>query len=266
MTSKSTIALATLALVVAACGVPAGDPSDDMGEDEPMLQIVSEGGFAPVEVILNVGPRYTLLGNGRLIHQGFQTLEYPGRLVPPYLVAQLDDTQVAEILDLVERIGLPGIVDETDDIAMDRVADATTEVIRFWDDRGEHRLAVYALGIEESPSERNAAFLELLNTLDGFLVEAGAEPYQPDRVRVIAGPGTAEAGFEDAREWPLGDTDLSTWTELANGWQCEVFDGTVLTTFEDATQATTWEHPDGSGEQVRLLVRGLHPGEPDCPS
>lgn len=266
MRSKSTIVLLSIGLVLAACGVPAGESPDGVGEDEPLLQILSEGGFAPVEVILNVAPRYTLLGDGRLIHPGFQTLEYPGRLVPPYLVAQLDDTQVDEILDLVERMGLEDIDDETDDSAMDMVADATTEVIRFWDDQGEHRLAVYALGIQDSPSDRDAAFLELIGTIDGFLVEADAEPYEPDRVRVIAGPDTTDPEFEDVRPWPLEDTDLSAWTELANGWQCEVFDGSVLAGFADATQATTWESPDGTGEPIQLLVRGLHPGEPGCPS
>lgn len=234
--------------------------------DEPVLQIVSEGGFAPVELLLGAGPLYTVLGDGSLIHQGFQTLEYPGRMIPPYLVAQLDDEQMDEILAIVDRIGLPEVDDEIDDSAMDMVADATTEVVVYWDGEGEHRLAVYALGIEETPSDRNSAFLELNSTLNGFLAEAPAEPYQAERARVITGPGAPEPGFEDLREWPLEDTDLSTWTELANGWQCMAVDGSVLATFDDATTATTWEHPDGSSEQLKLLVRPLHPGEPDCPS
>ena len=73
------------------------------------MQITSEGGFAPVELILNTGPRYTLLGDGRLIFSAVQTLEYPGSLLPPYLVARLDGNQMTAILAMVEDIGLPEI-------------------------------------------------------------------------------------------------------------------------------------------------------------
>lgn len=252
-----------MVLVVAACGT-AGGSTVDADPDEPLLQIVSEGGFAPVEMILANGPRYTLLGDGRLVTQGVQTMEYPGRLVPPYMVGTIDDKQMAQIMDLVERIGLPEIDDETDDSAASVVADATTEVVTYWDDEGTHRLAVYALGIEESASGRNAAFLELIETLDRFAAETSAEPYEAERVRIVAGPGTVEPGFEDIRQWPLESTDFASWTELANGWHCTVMEGAVPEVFHDATQATVWDHPEGG--ETKLLVRALHPGEPNCPS
>lgn len=264
MRTKTLGALVTLGLLIVACG--GGDGSGVGVEgDEPVIQIVSEGGFVPVEVALNTGPRYTLLGNGRLIYQGFQTLEYPGRLVPPYMVATLDSNQMRALLALVEDIGLPEITDERDDSAMEVVADASTGVVTYWDEEGEHTLSVYALGIEEDPSERNAAFLELIETLDRFTAEAPAEPYQAERVRVVAGVAFTDPAFEDVREWPF-DHDLSTWEELANGWHCMTVDGAVPAVFEDATQATTWEHPDGGSDPLTLLVRPLHPGEPDCPS
>lgn len=252
-----------LSLAVAACGTTGGT-GVDVDADEPVLQIVSEGGFVPVEVSLGNGPRYTLLGDGSLITQGVQTLEYPGRLVPPYMVGTIDEEQMARVMELVEEIGLPDIVDETDDSAASRVADASTEVVTYWDEAGEHRLAVYALGIEESPSDRNAAFLELIETLDRFAAETSAEPYEGERVRIVAGPGAVEPEFEDVRDWPLESTDFSAWDELANGWHCMVVEGPVPDVFEDATQATTWEHPERG--ETKLLVRPLHPGEPDCPS
>jgi hypothetical protein len=255
----------TIGLVLAACGAGNGSGAGVEG-DEPVIQITSEGGFVPVEVALNNGPRYTVLGNGRLVYQGFQTLEYPGRLVPPYMVATLDQNQMNALLALVEDIGLPEIDDERDDSAMDMVADAANEVITYWDHAGEHRLSVYALGIEDSPSERNAAFLELIETLDRFVGEAPADPYVAERVRVVAGVGVADPEFEDVREWPLETTDLSTWDELANGWHCTTLEGPVPEVFAEATQATTWQHPDGGSEPLTLLVRPLHPGEPDCPS
>lgn len=256
-------AFVSIALVATACGD--GDGSVDVSDDGPLLQIVSEGGFLPVEVALNNGPRFTVLRDGSLIYQGFQTLEFPGRLVPPYMVATLDDNQMNAILAMVEDIGLAEIDDETDDSAMDFIADASTEVITYWDDAGEHRYGVYALGIQESPSDRNAAFLELTQTLDQFVGQAAGEPFVAERVRITAGEGFADPEFEDIRAWPLDDADLTGWETLANDWKCTVIDGPVPDIFEQATQATTWEHPDGTSDPLTLLVRPLHPGEPDCP-
>ncbi len=263
MRAKNLSAIVAVGMAVAACGT-AGGSAVEVGGDEPVLQIVSEGGLVPVEVSLGNGPRYTLLGDGRLITQGVQTLEYPGRLVPPYMVGTIDDEQMARVMDLVDEIGLPDIVDETDDSAASIVEDAGTEVVTYWDDEGEHRLAVYALGIGETQSDRNAAFLEMIETLDRFAGETSAEPYEAERVRIIAGSGTVDFEFEDVRDWPLEASDLSEWHELANGWHCTVVDGPVPEIFEDATQATIWDHPERG--DTKLLVRPLHPGEPDCPS
>lgn len=256
-------ALVALVLVVASCGGDRGFV--DVADDDPVLQIVSEGGFLPVEVALNNGPRHTLLGGGSLIYQGAQTLEYPGRLVPPYMVATLDGNQMNAILAMVGDIGLPDIDDEIDDSAGNSVADASTDVVTFWDENGVHRYGVYALGVQESPTERNAAFLELIQTLDQFVGQAEAEPYVAERVRVIAGEGFVDPEFEDVKGWPL-EGDLSGWELLPNDWQCTVIDGPVPAVFDGATQATTWEHPDGISDPLTLLVRPLHPGEPDCPS
>ena len=265
MRVKSFGVLIALGILVAACG--GGDiDGGAVGDDEALLQITSEGGFAPVEFALANGPRYTLLGDGRLIYQGLTTLEYPGQLVPPFMVATLDSNQMGAVLAMVDDIGLPDIDDEVDDEAMNMVADATTEVVTFWDENGAHRLAVYALCLEESPSARNEAFLELIQTFDQFTAETPAEPYVADQVRVIAGPGAVDPEFEDVRPWPLPDTDFSDWETLPNGWHCQVVEGAVPDAFESATQATTWEHPDGTSEPLLLLVRPLLPGEPDCPA
>ena len=229
-----------------------------------MIQITSEGGFVPVEVALNNGPRYTVLGDGRLIYQGVQTLQFPGPLVPPYMVAQLSDSQMNAILAMVEDMGLPEIDEERDDSALDFVADASTEVIRYWDDNGEHVYSVYALGIEEQPTDRNAAFLELIETLDRFTAEAPAEPYQADEIRVVAGFGFVDPEFSDERDWPFDDDDFGGWTELPNGWFCRTYESDVLSAFGDAHQATVWTHPDGTSDPLTLLVRPLIPGETAC--
>jgi len=254
-----------LAVTLAACG--GGDDSVQVDREDPVIQTSSEGGFVPVEFALGQGPRYTVLGDGTLIFPGVTTLEFPGGLVPPYLTAQLSESQLNALLAMIDDMGLADIVDETDDSAGNFVADASTEVIRYWDESGEHRYAVYALGIEENTSERNAAFLELVSTLDEFTAQTSGEPYQPERVRIIAGPGAENADFPDLRPWPL-DEEWGQWQTLANGWQCRVYEADVLATFEEATQATTWEMPEDGFDfdPATLLVRPLHPGEPDCPS
>lgn len=266
MNRKSVIASLSVALLLAACG-GSGGASSDVGPDEALIQITSEGGFVPVEFALGTGPRFTVLGDGTVIFAGVTTLEFPGRLVPPYMTAQLSDGQLSALLAMVDDIGLPELTDETDDSAADFLADASTEVVRYWDSNGEHRYAVYALGSEEDPSEQNQAFLDLISTLDQFTAQSAGEPYQPERVRVLAGPGAENPDFPDLRPWPL-DEEWGRWEALANGWQCRAYGDEVLATFEEATQATTWEMPDGGFDfdPATLLVRPLHPGEPDCAS
>lgn len=265
MNAKSVGVIVLIALVVASCGQPTGNTDPVTVEaNEPVLQITSEGGFAPVELILNAGPRYTLLGDGRMIYRGAQTMEFPGALLTPYLIGQLSDEQVAMVIDLVVEIGLPDIDEEYDDTAARFVADATTEVALFWDEDGRHRFGVYALGIQESPSARNEAFSELIETLDEIGTDLVAVAYRPERVRVIAGPGFINEDFEDVREWPL-DTGPSTWATLPNGWNCQVMDDAALETLADATQVTVWQSPDDEADLIKLLARPLHPGEPDCP-
>ncbi|HZD22994.1 MAG TPA: hypothetical protein VE569_06280 [Acidimicrobiia bacterium] len=256
-------AFVTFALLLAACG---GD-SVEVAPDEAMLQITSEGGFVPVDVALGSGPRFTLLGDGTLIYPGVTTLEFPGRLVPPYFEAHLGRDQMKAVMAMMDDIGLPNIVDELDDTANQFVADASTDVVTYWDENGRHRYAVYALGIQDAPSERNVAFAELIDTLDRFSTGGIGDPYEPERVRVLAVASTTiGSDGSDVRPWPL-DTEWDQWQSDVNGWHCRVFGGEILESFDDATQITTWDVPADvfASNPVSLLVRPLHPGEPDCP-
>lgn len=262
--------LTAVLLALSACGIPDGSGLDlPENPDDPVLQVASEGGFAPVEFVLGRGPTYTLLAGGRLIFEGPTIAIFPGPLLPNYQVARLDDDQMGQVLELVDQIGLPDFEFELDDSAASRVADATTETVTYWDFSGTHTYSVYALGIDldEDPSPRTASFEELLELL-GELTGSEAEPYQPDIVRVMAGPGTVNDEFEDVRPWPLETRDISDWEELPNGWTCRVFGPEVLDRFTDATQVTVWENPDPSlaNSPIKLLVRPLHPGEPGCPA
>lgn len=260
--------LAVLALVLAACGTESDekDPVVELGDGEPLLQITSEGGFVPVEVALANGPRYTLLDDGTLIHAGLSIAVYPGALLPPTMVVTLDADQMAEMRRLIDEIGLADLTDEIDNTQAQFVADATSEVALYWDDAGEHRLSVYALGIEQNPSDRNQAFLDLIAYLDTATASGPAEPYEAEELRVVAGTGFVDPEFQDIRDWPFETADFSEWSELPNGWYCQVIDGSQVSIFEDATQATQWQHPDPTVavEPLTLLVRPVHPGEKAC--
>ncbi len=270
MRRKSFALLTATALAVSACGTGGGSGAEVGADpDAPVVQIRSEGGFLPVELILARGPRYTLLADGRFIHEGPVIAIYPGPLLPNYLESQINEDQMSSVLELIDRIGLPDMESEIDDSAARFVADATTDVVTYWDSEGEHSYAVYALGIEpDSSNPSTDAFTDLLVVMDQLATQGSAVAYQPERVRVIAGVGFANPDFSDVRAWPLDDIDFSDWEILPNGWMCTTYGPGMLGTFADANQATQWTHPDPimDAPALTLLVRPLHPGEPDCPS
>ncbi len=260
--------LAVLALVTAACTTESNEqePLPKQGSGEPLIQITSEGGFVPVEVALGTGPRYTLLDDGTLIHQGVSAAIFPSPIFQPAMVVQLDADQMGDIRSLIETMGLADLDDEVDNSQNQFVADASTEVIKYWDESGAHRLAVYALGIEQNPSERNQAFLDLIDYIDRAATSSeSVEPYDNQQLRVVAGPGFVDPEFQDVRDWPFGEEDFSTWSEFPNGWFCKVMGNTDV--FDDASTATQWRHPDPSvaAEPLTLLVRPVYPGETPCP-
>jgi hypothetical protein len=267
---RRTIGVAAAALlVVAACG--SGEqgivvPSDP---DAPVLQLRSEGGLAPIEASLSSGPTYTLLADGRLIHQGPVIEIYPGPLLPNTQVTQATEEQMGEILDLIEAVGLPDMVAERDDSAAHTIADGTTEILTYWDAEGAHTYSVYALWMHPDPGPTTAAAIDLVEAVSEASYSGISEEYIGDRVRVTLGVSTVvpEPGFEDIRPWPLPGEDPATWEQLENGFSCTVLGPEAFEPFRDATQLTQWLHPDPMMDAplFMLSVRALHPGEPDCP-
>lgn len=268
-TRTATLLTATI-LALSACGGDGGVVGLPPDPDDPVIQVRGEGGFMTPEMNLGRGPAYTLLADGRLIYEGPVLAIYPGPLLPNYQVTRLTEERVDELLALIEEIGLPEMDSERDDSAMSNVADGTTEVVTFWDENGAHTYSVYALGSDPNPSDSTAATADLMVALSEAAFSGESESYAGDRVRIISGVALTppDPEFEDVRPWPLDGEDPNEWSELALGFSCGLFGTEVLESFRDATQVTQWMHPEVTMDAPPyiLLVRSLHPGEPDCPS
>lgn len=267
--SKTITTLLALTLILAACG--SGEPGtmpSDYDPDDVVLTISEEGGFAPVEMLLGRHPRYVLQADGRLYSPGAIPMIYPGPMLTPIFVGQVDDAAMQEILRLVEAAGLPDIDGRLDDdAATQMVADATTTVITYFDGSVEHTLAVYALGIALESSEQAQAAADLVDAVDR--TNAGLTElveYRPTKVEIRTGEGMAlpDPEFRNTRPWPL-DVAPADMADGEYGWRCVVVEGPpatdLLELFGDANQATVWVH---DGVEYPLIARGLTPGETGC--
>jgi hypothetical protein len=246
--------------------------TEDRSPDEVVLQVRFEGGFAPVEMIYNPLPRYTLLGDGRIAFEGPTPAIFPGPLLPNVEVARLAEGDVARILELVAAAGLPDITEELNTEYADRVADAQNTVVTYHDGAGEHVFSVYALGIRLDPPKdpRVAALQRLVEALDAAAASVtDPEPWDVDALQIIV---TDSFGGENEPEaavvpWPLAAPVAELAQPVFGDVRCIALDGeqalTAAAAFEEASQLTFFD--DGAGI-YRLLVRPILPGETACPA
>lgn len=259
-------------VTLGACGSSDVLDPPDVQSDEALIQISSEGGFVPVEFNINNGPTFTVTRSGQFIFPGAQTLEYPGPLLPATLEGQLDDDENAKIVALVEEMGISEMDEEADD-TVTNVADASTGVIKYWDESGVHKYSVYALGIsDQHTAKATIAFAELFDYLHQLSGSVEGTPYAPEQVRVVSSADYAgpDPNFVDIRPWPLAGENPDEWKQIAEVgeqvWTCKTFEVSVTDALGDATQVTVWNHPSESADaqNFRLYVRPIHPGEEDC--
>ena len=231
-----------------------------------LLVIRDEGGFAPIEFIINQPPTFTLLRDGTFIFQGPQPGAFPGPVMPGMLQTKLTADQMEDVMVLIEASTLPEIDEVFNNEGSNFVADASTTVAVYFDESGgTHTYSVYALGLtldQELPDD--LANLSLLRQrLADFSFGAG-EPYTSDSVivRVLESSG-GFAEFDDTREWTF--TFKPDGMPLLNNFPCLVLEGADAdanrVALADATQATQWEHPTGT---YTVLGRDLMPGETGC--
>lgn len=297
--------------LLAACSAPGGgsevaspsaDPDD--GEtsggiehptgDEPILVVANTGGFIPVQFMATQLPVLVILGDGRVIMQGAQTLEFPGPALPALMERTLTEEGIQEVLRAIEDTGL-----FTSDVELNGaqgvIADAANTVFTLNAGGDEVTVSVYGLGAVmpgmEPPQGMTSGEIEAhrilgelnegLTTLDTWLPATaweseGWQPYEPEAFRLYVRDVTGEpieGGDlpEQVREWPTDDDPAAVGQEetfFGDGTRCGVVDGELAATWLEelnaANQMTLWT-TDGEN-RFSVMARPVLPHEdPACP-
>lgn len=279
---RNIIIFMTMALVLAACGSGdagspgIGDPDtpdttsgplEAPDEVRPLLTVLEEGGFVPVEWNLRRIPRYVLMSDGTLYGPGPVPAIFPGPALPAVQAVEVDDATMAEIAALIETSELDTVDEERNDAAAARVADLPDTVFVYVDDAGvEHRFTVYALGIDDVDfgDARIAHLEELVQVLDEAMAAGSADQYRPDSIDVyVAAQGNGfDEQYANTQDWPL-DVPFDELEGDTVGYRCIHLDGSEATAVLDrlgtANEATTFV--DEAGTEHTVLVRLVLPGQ-----
>jgi hypothetical protein len=277
-------------------GEATGGIEHPIGADEPILVVEEVGGFAMPQMLATRVPTFALYGDGRVIMQGAQTLEFPGPALPALIERTMTEDGIQAVLEAMEDTNL-----FTGDLellgAMNVVADASDTVFRANVNGDEVMIRVYGLGlldpslggnfegIEQSEIDAHAtlsqlrdALLTIETSIPGDAWEAeGWQPYTPEAFRLYVRDVTGEPiqGGElpgVVREWPTDDDPAAFGEELpafGDGTRCGVVTADdAAAWFEElsaSTQQTIWTS-DGD-DRFSVLPRPLFPGdEPTCPA
>ena len=293
-------------ILLAACAAPGGGspatspPGGGSGDiehptgSEPILIVDSTGGFVPIQFMATRLPALVLLGDGRVIVQGAQTLEFPGPALPALIERTLTEEGIQEVLRGVEDTNL-FTADLELNGAQGVVADASNSVFILNAGGREVTVSVYGLGallpdMEPPPGMTSGEIeahriLSQLNdgliTLDTWLPATaweteGWQPYQPEALRLYVRDVTGEPVgggdlAERVREWPTDDDPAVFGVEEAffgDGTRCGVVDGDLgalwLEEMNAANQMTLWT--DDGERRFSVMARPVLPHEdPACP-
>jgi hypothetical protein len=303
--------LFVMLVAVSACAAPGGSPGrssdpsaptpSDGGTggiahptgDEAILVVDSAGGFVPIQFMATRLPALVLLGDGRVIMQGPQTLEFPGPALPALIERTLTEEGIQHVLQGVEDTNL-----FTADLelrgAQNVVADATDTLFILSAGGREVTVSVYGLGMlspdMEPPPGMSSAEIEAhrilgqlndgLMTLDTWLPpdawEAeGWQPFEAEAFRLYVRDVTGQPAEGDlpsqVRQWPADD-DPAAFGDVepffGDGTRCGVVDGDLGTAWlaglVAANQLTLWT--DDGQRRFSVTARPVLPYEdPACP-
>ena len=300
--------LLVLSACAAAGGAPSGSPPDGASSPPPgdsdgiehpagsdaILAITSAGGMLPVQFQVTNVPLFVLTGDGRVIVQGAQTLEFPGPALPPLIGRQLTEEGIQMVLSALEDTNL--FAGDLELRGMQNmIADATDTIFTLNAGGAETVVTVYGIGMllpdMDPPPGVDEAELEnyrVLSTLydrllmleDWLPADAwetdGWMPYEPEAFRLYVRDVTDQP-VEDGdlpgqvRAWPTEQDPAAFGEEIADfgdGTRCGVVEGDAVATWflelTNANQNTTWS--DGGDRRFAIQPRPLLPHEaPVCP-
>jgi len=200
-------ALLVIALLLAACGDDGGggEASDGTDEvrttpvsfgdgDEVWLRVDTGGGFVPPIINQREVPEVLLFDDGRLV----RLTSDDGAVVPELETAQLDESEVAALLDGA------GAVITGPGVGSPNVTDLPTTTIRLTGPGGDGTLDVYALGVdEELTADEQAARASVTAILDDLATAGTAEPFVPEEWLVLTTATLEGADVTATVPWPL---------------------------------------------------------------
>ncbi len=270
----------------------AGGIEHPAGSDA-ILVVSSAGGMLPVQFQATQVPLFVLTGDGRVIVQGAQTLEYPGPALPPLVERQLSEAGVQAILNALEGTNL--FAGELELRGMQgMVADATDTVFTLDAGGRQSTVTVYALGMlmpdmppptgmDEAELEAHRVLSTLndrLMTLDDWLpsdawTSGDWRPYEPTAYRLYVRDVTDQPMDEDppgaVLDWPTDDDPAAFGTELpdfGDGTRCGVVESDAATAWHAALAAAKQnsQWTDDGERRFAIQPRPVLPHEdPTCP-
>jgi hypothetical protein len=283
------------AALIASCNLvspPAYAAVPHPAGSELVVRIAWTGGFVPYEYLFTSLPRFTLLGDGRVLVAGGPQIEiYPGPALPNIQVRRLTEEGIQSILF---RIAETGLFNESHSwtAATQFIADANSTVFTVRADNREVVVDVYALGLlaeqkvapppgipaQELEAHDRLTGLETgLLDLDSWIpaddwADATWQSYQPDALRLVVANIDAQPPNPDGLDsepipWP-GTTapDQFGSASTIQDFRCGVVSGEEgavwYAALSGANQLTRWSH---DGHLYSVTPRPLLPDEPlDC--
>ncbi len=275
-----------------------GDAEHPTAGDEAIFVIEFAGGFVPVQFVATQTPAFALLGDGRVIVQGAQTLQFPGPALPPLMERTLTEEGIQAVLKAIGDTNL-----FASDLqlrgAANMVADASDTIFTLNGGGQEVTVSVYGLGTltpmpgQEAPEGISQAELEAhsvlqqlqesMLALESWLPadaweDEGWKPYEPEAFRLYIRDVTdqpVEGGDmpEQVREWPT-EADPAAFGEeqahFGDGTRCGVAEGEEAAAWfaelSAATQLTRWAPASDPDARFSVAVRPLLPHEAaPCP-
>ena len=271
-------------LLVGACGRTASSSDTGPAEishptaaDQPILSVVTAGGFVPMEVSLTTLPGFTLAGDGSIYTPGPMIEIYPPPAVPAFQVQTVDEAGIQAILHPAKDAGLL----EGDRSFQDMfVSDMPTTTFTVTADDVEHTTSVYALenGSEHydepqrSQLQKIERFNEKLSDLASWLPKGSLgeqQVYDPLRMQlfVLPAPATDPQMPQQPVEWPLAEPLSGFGAPDSNGNQdrCGIVAGDDLAALLDTAKGTNTMTPwTSDGKRYQVLFRPLLPTELGC--